>query len=157
MLRLGVLHVIPAGVSLRPAQASDLGAGCRLLRDLKLPVEGVQEWWERFTVAESTLGIVGLAGVETYADGALLRSVAVHPSMRGTGLGRALIEKALDTARSAGARNVYLLTTTAEGYFPRLGFAAVPREQIPATVQASVEFRGACPASAIAMHRSLVD
>lgn len=61
MLRLGVLHVIPAGISLRPAQATDLGAGCRLLRDLTLPVEGVQEWWERFTVAESTLGIVGLA------------------------------------------------------------------------------------------------
>lgn len=148
--------MIPAGVSLRPARASDLGAGCRLLRDLKLPVDGVEEWWGRFTVAESALGIVGLAGVETYGDGALLRSVAVHSSMRGTGLGRALVERALGTARDAGATDVYLLTTTAEGYFPRLGFTQVSREQVPATVQASVEFRGACPASAIAMHRSLI-
>jgi amino-acid N-acetyltransferase len=155
MLRHGVLPVIPAGISLRPARASDLGAACRLLRDLKLPVEGVGEWLERFTVAESTRGIVGLAGVETYADGALLRSVAVHPSMRGTGLGRALVERALGTARDAGAKDAYLLTTTAEGYFPRLGFTQVPRETIPASVQASIEFREACPASAVAMHRSL--
>lgn len=136
--------------------AADLDAGCRLLRELELPVEGVQEWWERFTVAESAQGIVGLSGVEIYLDGALLRSVAVHPSMQGTGLGRALVERALGIARDAGARDVYLLTNTAEGYFPRLGFAEVPRERIPATVQASVEFRGVCPASAIAMHRGLV-
>jgi amino-acid N-acetyltransferase len=137
--------------------ASDIGALSRLLTDLKLPTAGVEEWWERFTVAESAQGIVGLAGVETYPDGALLRSVAVHPSMRGTGLGRALVERALGAARDAGAKDVYLLTTTATGYFPRLGFAEVPRETIPDTVQASVEFRGACPASAVAMHHTLVD
>lgn len=141
-----------AAIQFRPATASDIGAVCRLLAELELPTAGVEEWWERFTLAESGREIVGVVGVETYPDGGLLRSVAVHPSMRGVGLGRALVERALQTARASGMRNVYLLTTTAETYFPRLGFARIGREAVPESVRASVEFRGACPASAVAMH-----
>lgn len=147
----------PAPVSFRPATVADVGAVCRLLMELKLPTAGVQEWWGGFTVAESEERLVGVAGVETYADGALLRSVAVQPSMRGGGLARTLVGKALDTARDAGAKDVYLLTTTAERYFPRLGFVAVPRDTIPKSVQASIEFRGACPDTATAMHLALRD
>ena len=142
-------------VSFRPAAASDLEALCRLLTELNLPTAGVREWWKHFTVVESEAGITGLAGIELYADGALLRSVAVHPAARGTGLGRTLVEKALGTAQSAGVKDVYLLTTTAERYFPRLGFVAIPRSEVPVGVQASVEFQGACPDTAVAMHRSL--
>lgn len=151
MLRLGVLHVTQPAVSVRPATASDDAAISRLLTELGLPTAGVVEWRQGFWVADTGDGIVGLAGVEIYADGALLRSVAVHPSMQGAGLGRILVEKALGTAREAGSKDVYLLTTTAERYFPRFGFTAIPRDAVPLTVQDSVEFRGACPASASAM------
>ena len=106
-------------------------------------------------VTDGAASLVGLAGVELYADGALLRSVAVHPDWRGTGLGRSLVTRALDSARAAGARDAYLLTTTAERWFPRLGFAAISREAVPAGVRQSVEFREACPASAVVMHRAL--
>ena len=128
-----------------------------MLTELKLPTAGVNEWWSLFTVAEAEGRIIGAAGLERYADGALLRSVAVQPAWRSSGLGRMLVDAALDTARRAGSRDVYLLTTTAEHYFPRLGFTAIPRESVPASVQASVEFREACPASAVAMHRRLND
>lgn len=141
--------------ALRPAGAPDLPALRALLAELGLPVAGVEEWVTRFTVAERSGEIVGAAGVEIYEGGALLRSVAVRPAVRGGGLGRALVRRALDTARASGAREVYLLTTTAERYFPRLGFAEVPRARVPASVQASVEFREACPASAIAMRLAL--
>ena len=50
-----------------------------------------------------------------------------------------------------GVASVYLLTTTAGGYFPRLGFRLVERSEIPTTVQGSVEFTAVCPASALAM------
>jgi amino-acid N-acetyltransferase len=99
--------------------------------------------------------VVGIAGLELYPDGALLRSVAVHPSWRSSGLGRTLVDRALETARRAGARDVFLLTTTAERYFPRLGFAGTSRASVPAGVQGSIEFREACPASAVVMRRSL--
>lgn len=143
--------------STRPAAAGDLEAISQLLADLELPTAGVEEWWPQFTVAEASGEIVGVAGLERYADGVLLRSVAVHASWRGSGLARKLIETVLRAAQRAGSQDVYLLTTTAEGYFPRLGFSVIPRAEVPATVQQSVEFREACPASAVAMHRRLTD
>lgn len=143
-------------VSLRPAAAADLAQLRRLLVDLELTTAGVTEWWPHFMVADVDGEIVGAAGIETYAEGTLLRSVAVRPAWRGAGIGRALVAAALDMASQAGARDVYLLTTTAEGYFPRLGFAAIPRASVPGSVQESVQFRETCPSGAIVMHR-LVD
>jgi len=48
---------------------------------------------------------------------------------------------------------IYLLTTTAEQFFPRFGFVAVDRQSMPRSIQGSIEFQSACPASAIAMRR----
>ena len=96
-------------------------------------------------MAEGDGSIVGTAGLEVYGNAALLRSVAVDPAWRGTGLGRLVTERALDDARSAGASEVYLLTTTAEDYFPRVGFASVARECVPAALMASEEFQRCVP------------
>lgn len=142
-------------ILLRAASAADRPAIERLLGELKLPVAGVGDWISQFWVAESNGRIVGVAGIELYGDGALLRSVAVDPAWRSSGLGRTLVDRALDGARSSGARDVFLLTTTAENYFPRLGFVGTSREQVPAGVQGSIEFREACPASAVVMRRAL--
>lgn len=50
---------------------------------------------------------------------------------------------------------VYLLTTTAATYFPRLGFTEVPRASAPAALLASREFQDACPQTATLMHLPL--
>lgn len=142
-------------ILVRAASAADRPAIERLLSDLQLPVVGVEEWISEFWVAESGRKIVGVAGIELYGEGALLRSVAVDPAWRSGGLGRTLVDRALDAARDSGARDVFLLTTTAEKYFPRLGFVGTSRDQVPAGVQGSIEFREACPASAVVMRRSL--
>ncbi len=147
----------------RPARPDDRRAAEALLRALDLPLAGLDACFSTSWVAEAVDGasadgvtsLVGLAGVELYPDGALLRSVAVHPDWRGTGLGRALVARALDAARDAGAREAYLLTTTAEGWFPRFGFTPIGRDAVPPGVRESVEFREACPASAVVMHRAL--
>ena len=140
-------------VTLRRARRADAASLETLLAAQQLPREGVAEWLEHFWVAEHEGALVGAAGLELYEDAALLRSVAVAPAWRGSGLGRILTEHTLEDARAAGARDVYLLTTTAEGYFPRLGFTCVAREAAPPTLTASAEFRGACPASAVLMHK----
>jgi amino-acid N-acetyltransferase len=80
----------------------------------------------------------------------------VHPDHRDQSHGRGLISAALERAAQRGLPAVYLLTTTAESYFPRFGFETIERSLVPASVQASVEFRGACPASAVAMRKSLL-
>ena len=138
-------------VTLRRATAADVGSVGRLLASQALTQAGVPEWIAQFWVAEDGGSVVGVAGLEVYGTAALLRSVAVDPAWRGTGLGRLVTERALDDARSAGATEVFLLTTTAEDYFPRVGFAAVARECVPDALMASEEFRGACPASAVVM------
>jgi N-acetylglutamate synthase-like GNAT family acetyltransferase len=51
---------------------------------------------------------------------------------------------------------VYLLTTTAAGYFARkLGFAPVERASAPKAIQATHEFSQACPQTAALLVRTL--
>ena len=99
--------------------------------------------------------VVGSSALEMYPDGALLRSVAVAPGLQGQGLGRELTEAAIQLAQKLHAPALYLLTTTAERFFPRFGFAPITRDEVPAGVRESVEFRSACPASAIVMRKVL--
>jgi amino-acid N-acetyltransferase len=142
-------------VSLRRAVQRDHEAVATLLRDSDLPVDGVSEWLGQFWVAEHQGRVVGVAGMERYGDSGLLRSVAVTQEWRGTGVGRTLVDRVLDEGQAAGVRDVYLLTTTAEHYFPRLGFTCIGRDQVPEPVQGSIEFTCACPASAVVMRKAL--
>ena len=140
---------------IEPATARDLPAVHALLERLHLPLVGVDEHLPTMLVAREGEQIVGTAGLELYADGALLRSVAVDPLRQGQRLGHQLTDAALRLATAQGANTVFLLTTTAERFFPRFGFERIDREQVPASVQQSVEFQSACPASAIVMRKQL--
>jgi len=141
-----------ATTALRRAENSDLDGISSLLRECRLPVDGVEEALAHAVVAPAGDCIVGCVALELHGGVALLRSLAVSPSARGRGLGAALTREALKMARNLGARDVYLLTETAGDFFPRFGFAAEDRATAPASLQASVEFRSACPASARMMH-----
>ncbi len=143
-------------LTLRSATAADRGAVELLLTGAGLPLDGVPADLAHFTVAVHPAdGVVGVAGLELYEHTALLRSVAVAPSWRRSGVGHLLVDAALAEATRCGCRDVYLLTTTAADYFPRHGFACVSRNEVPSGLQASAEFRGACPSSATCMRRSL--
>jgi amino-acid N-acetyltransferase len=126
-----------------------------LLEQLRLPLAGVDEHVSTMLVARDAERIIGTAALEMYADGALLRSVAVEPRQQGKRLGHQLTDAALQLAATRGAHAVFLLTTTAERFFPRFGFEPITRDQVPASVRASVEFQSACPASAIVMRKQL--
>jgi amino-acid N-acetyltransferase len=142
-------------VSLRDAQPADLPAVLALLGQADLPTAGVVDTLPHFMVAEDRGQIVGAVGLELYGASALLRSAAVQESWRGCGVGRALLNRALDLARERHVEDVFLLTTTAEHYFPRFGFSCVSRESVTPEVQGSIEFTEACPASAVVMRKSL--
>jgi len=142
-------------LELRTARSGDLTEVLGLLGRAQLPTAGVAETLSHFVVAESEGKLVGVAGLEVYGASALLRSVAVEDSWRGSGVGRSLIDRALGEARQAGIEDVFLLTTTAEHYFPRFGFSCVSRDEVRDEVRASVEFQDACPSSAVVMRKSL--
>jgi amino-acid N-acetyltransferase len=140
----------------RNATAADLEAVERLLADNNLPVEGVAENFSNFLVADDEESIAGAIGLERFGSVALLRSAVVAPEYRGSGIGRRLIEELLTQAVRAGIGDVYLLTTTAEEYFPRFGFKRSTRTAVPDSLKSSAEFQGACPETATVMVRSLV-
>jgi amino-acid N-acetyltransferase len=140
--------------SLRPASDRDLPAIEQLLRSSGLPTAGVSDALRDFIVAESEddKRVVGVVGLELCSDEyALLRSAAVEPEWRGTGLGRRLVTHVIADAESRGIKALYLLTTTAERYFPTFGFVRTQRDVVPEEVKRSVEFREACPALATVM------
>ena len=139
--------------TIRPATPSDLPQIERLLLASALPTVGVRDALDGFLVAEHEGALVGVVGIEACCDYGLLRSTAVDAAWRSRGLGRRLVERAIAEAEARGTRALYLLTTTAERWFPSFGFAATPRDAVPAEVRRTEEFRDACPASAVVMVR----
>jgi amino-acid N-acetyltransferase len=138
--------------TLRPAVAADLDQVKSLLMLGGLPLDGLDEQFgEPFAVAEVAGAIVAAEGIERYGEAGLLRSAVVADSWRGRGLGEHLTRERLGWARAQGMREVWLLTTTAAGYFPRFGFVRAERHEAPESIKQSREFREACPASAVAM------
>jgi amino-acid N-acetyltransferase len=137
------------------AKEQDLREIHALLDRLHLPLAGVDDHVQTLLVARNGGQIVGTAGLELYADGALLRSVAVDPGRQGRQLGSELTNAALRLAEARGVEAVFLLTTTAERFFPKFGFEQITRDDVPASLRASVEFQSACPASAVVMRKRL--
>jgi amino-acid N-acetyltransferase len=142
-------------MKIREATNADLGAVESLLSSNNLPLDGVKENFSSFVVAEDKGEIAGAIGLERFGSVALLRSAVVSPDYRGSGVGRRLVERLLESAETAGIEELFLLTTTAEEYFPRFGFARTTRSAVPAAVKASAEFQGACPDSAVVMTRRI--
>jgi amino-acid N-acetyltransferase len=145
------MRMSEAEIFYRSATTADWPAIADLLRACTLPLDGAEIHLSEFIVAVYAGRLVGCIGMERYGDAALLRSCAVAQDMRGQGIAQALVRQLLDLARAIGVREIALLTTTAERFFPRFGFVAVDRAALENTFDASEAFRGACPASAVAM------
>ncbi|QJR37008.1 arsenic resistance N-acetyltransferase ArsN2 [Gemmatimonas groenlandica] len=145
----------------RGATVGDTNAILQLLTAAGLPVAGVADLLStdarQFVVAEADArDVVAVAGLEVCCNNALLRSVAVRSDWQRHRLGHQLVQRIVCEAESRGIEALYLLTMTAEHYFPRFGFDVVARDAVPAEIANTLEFKSACPASAVAMTRALV-
>lgn len=142
-------------VSLRQAGASDWPAVEALLLANQLPTEGARAHLSTYVLAVSNGEVVGCAGAEVYGSVALLRSVAVAPGLHKQGVGRLLLQTMLQQARARDIASLHLLTVTAPEYFAQYGFKRAKLEDAPASLKASAEFQGACPAWAAFMSLTL--
>jgi len=142
-------------VRIERATRADEDALLALMERAHLPTDGLASHLEAAFVAREGDRVVGSAAIEIYEDGGLLRSVAVDEDHRGTGLGNRLTAAVIEDARRRALPALYLLTTTAERFFPRFGFEQISRDEVPASVKTSIEFREACPASATVMRKIL--
>ncbi len=127
----------------RPVASNNL-ALVAALEAASLPTEDLHDAGRSFFAVEDDGKAVGFGGFELYGEDALLRSVVVLPQYRGQGKGRDVTEAILARAYSAGARQAWLLTTTAEGFFERDGFARVPRASAPESILSTKQTTTIC-------------
>lgn len=124
----------------------------KLLESVQLPtIDITSEHMEHFFAAWAGSNLEGVVGVELHGSVALLRSLAVVPSKRSSGLGSELLARVEQYAVEKGVRSLFLLTTTAESYFKKRGYSRLLRETAPEVIQKTAEFTSICPASSVFM------
>jgi N-acetylglutamate synthase-like GNAT family acetyltransferase len=110
---------------------------------------------ERMLVAEEAGRVLGYVGLRRHPMSVELEPVIVGRDNRGRGVGRALVERAVEEARAAGVQRVYASPTgrnrDAIAFFHSVGLDTVgyvhvqldlePRERRPAERIAGCEFR----------------
>ena len=110
--------------SFRPASGADVPKVAALVNDAyrhyverigMLPRPMIENYAEvianrRVTIAEHHGAIVGVIVLTVDDEGFLIDNVAVNPSVRGRGLGRALLKFAETEARRAGFDSIHLYT-----------------------------------------------
>ena len=127
---------------LRRARPEDVPAIEKLLTAEWLPPFMIAAFLETFWVLEDEGGAaVGSAGLEVYSEAALLRSVVVAPSLRGTRQGERLTRMALDEAERRGVRRVYLFTLHAAPFFARFGFQECTMDDFEPSARESSQYR----------------
>jgi len=145
-----------AELDIRPARREDFEAARSLLLAARLPVDDLcEERMADFRVATSGNSIVGLAGLEPFAEVGLLRSLVVEPRFRATGVGRLLVAAMEAYASRRGISEVWLLTIDADRYFQALGYVAVERDAAPPAIRQTAEFSLLCPGSATLMRKAI--
>lgn len=124
-------------VVLRPARTSDVHA----IKDLVAPLaerriliskesvtyfEAIQE----FLIAEIDGEIVGCGALHVmWEDLAEIRTLATSDAWRGKGVGRVLVEKLLENARTLGVSRVFCLTFEVD-FFVRSGFSVMADQSV---------------------------
>jgi amino-acid N-acetyltransferase len=139
---------------IRPAQLEDQKRIRMLLSGFKLPLDGLEE--TKLWVLEGSNGkVLGVAGLEVYGNQGLLRSVAVIKDRHNRGYGTSLVNHVIGEAKRSRMQDLFLLTTTAPAFFKKLGFKEESREKVAGSITNSVEFKNACPKTAILMRLSM--
>ncbi len=138
------------------ASPTDLPAVVRLLDDSGLPHGDVTAaLLAHYLLAKRGEALVGVVGLEPLGSVGLLRSLAVASAHRGVGLGVELTRAIERHARGLGIEKLYLLTTTAERFFGKLGYEVIPRGDAPPPIQATTEYRELCSSTSVCMVKSL--
>jgi amino-acid N-acetyltransferase len=128
------------GLAVRRARTSDVPAikalvdiysGKILLeKNLVTLYEAVQEFW----VAELDREVIGCGALHVlWSDLGEVRTVAVHPKVRGLGIGHAIVDRLLDVAQELHLERIFVLTFEVE-FFSKHGFTEIEGTPVTAEV-----------------------
>lgn len=127
-----------------------------LLISSKLPTEDIDNNnISQFYGIFDSNNLIAAIGSEIYHKNALLRSLVVDPKFRGNGLAKALVDFMEDNLKQNNIKSIYLLTTTAESFFLKVGYAIKKRSEAPEEIQSTSQFSDLCPSSSSLMMKSL--
>ena len=135
----------PPSVVVRRARTTDVPGIKRLVdtyagkilleKNLVTLYESVQEFW----VAELGGIVVGCGALHVlWSDLGEVRTVAVDPSVRGHGIGHAIVERLIEVARELELERVFVLTFETE-FFAGHGFTEI--DGTPVTAEVYEEMR----------------
>jgi arsenate reductase len=145
----------PLDQDVQDARPEDGPALRTFLQAAELPVDDVEIGRQEYLLAREGGRIVGSVGLEVAGADALVRSLAVARDRRGLGLGKRLLEAAVQRARVRRIGTLYTLTITAESFASALGFVRIPRADVPESIASLPQFRSLCPVSAVCMRYSV--
>ena len=134
------MTVVTSGVVVRRARTSDVRAMKALIdgyagkvllsKPLVTLYEAVQEFW----VAEVEGELIGCGALHVlWSDLGEVRTVAVHPKVRGHGVGHAIVDRLLVVARELRLERIFVLTFEVE-FFTRHGFREIDGTPVSAEV-----------------------
>lgn len=128
-------------IEFRPAGFEDAMAIFELIKRypeelLPRPIGDIVQNIDRFLVAEANHRIAGTVSWQILPEigaprnpSVEIKSLAVEHSLRGQGIGRELVARAVERIRRLHPRQILVLTFT-PGFFSKLGFQAVPKESV---------------------------
>jgi amino-acid N-acetyltransferase len=128
-------------MNVRSAKISDVKAINALInsyaeRDRMLfrSLADIYENLQTFIVAELDNKIVGCCALEViWADLAEIKSLAIDEAYKGKGIGRGMVDAAVEQAVKLGVPRVFALTLE-PAFFERSGFEIVEKEALPMKV-----------------------
>lgn len=138
-------------MSLIKAKIEDLDLIEKLLKQNDLPYQDVREEGKEFFLAYNNADLIGVVGIEMFKDIALLRSMVVKEEYRDKSYGKQIFSALVDYAKTQGIIELYLLTTTAEKFFKKLGFQNIKRDSAPEEIKQTSQFSTICPSSAVCL------
>jgi amino-acid N-acetyltransferase len=128
-------------MKVRNAKITDTKAICSLIsnyaeRDRMLPrsMADIYENLQSFTVVELNGAVVGCCALAIiWSDLAEIKSLAVDETNTGSGIGKMLVNAALEQARQLGLSRVFALTLNPD-FFEKLGFEIIEKDSLPMKV-----------------------
>lgn len=125
-----------------------------LLQENGLPVSDLNEDKWLFALLQNG-EVIGTGGLEVFADCALVRSVSLKRHLQTKGLGKFINQELEQIAKEQRIRCLYLLTTTAKGFFSKQGYDVIDREDAPAAIKNTSEFSFICSSSSTLMRKCI--
>ena len=126
------------GYTLRKATVNDVPQMQKLVnawakQGVMLPrsLHSLYEHLRDYLVAIDQERIIGCVSLHiTWEDLAEIRTLAVAPEAHGRGVGRRLVEQALEDARDLGLTHIFVLTYVPD-FFARMGFLPASKADLP--------------------------